>query len=100
MEYSPTDYTNLCAITTYYKSNKGKDVNNYSPLYNNILEAYRQHEIRILEFDTSVETENVKGMQFLIVFKQKVYTTVDNKFYIETYKINTVYKKLLNISKL
>jgi len=60
MEYCPTDYTNLCAITTYYKSNKGKDANNYSPLYNNILDSYRQHEIRVLEFDTSVESENVK----------------------------------------
>jgi hypothetical protein len=60
MEYSPTDYTNLCAITTYYKSNKGKDVNNYSPLYNNILNNYREHQIRVLEFDTSVESENVK----------------------------------------
>ena len=60
MEYSPTDYTNLCAIATYYKSNKGKDVNNYSTLYNNLLNDYRQDEIRVLEFDTSIESENVK----------------------------------------
>ena len=52
------------------------------------------------KFIIPVETENIKGTQYLIVFKQKVYTTEDNKFYIETYKINTVYKKLLNISRL
>ena len=47
-----------------------------------------------------VEDENIKGKQFLIVFKQKVYTNEDNKFYIDTYKINTIYKKKLIISKL
>ena len=60
MEYCPTDYTNLCAITTYYKSNKGKDNCNYSTLYNSLLNDFRQSEMRLLEFDTSVESENIK----------------------------------------
>jgi len=60
MEYCASDYTNLCAIATYYKSNKGKDNANYSCLYNNMLDAYRKHDIRLLEFDISEESENMK----------------------------------------
>lgn len=50
MEYCPTDYTNFCAITTYYKSSKGKDARNFSVLYNNLLDAHRKDELRVLEF--------------------------------------------------
>jgi hypothetical protein len=50
MEYCPTDYTNFCAITTYYKSSKGKDSRNFSVLYNNLFDSHRQDELRVLEF--------------------------------------------------
>ena len=50
MEYCPTDYTNFCAVSTYYKSSKGKDARNYSVIYNNLFDPHRSGELRVLEF--------------------------------------------------
>lgn len=60
MEYSPSQFTNLCVVAGYYKSLKSKDNRNYSSLYNNIFNDYRQEEMRLIEFDVSNSSEKVK----------------------------------------
>jgi hypothetical protein len=84
MEYSPADYTNFCAITSYFKSNKSKDVRNYSSLYNSMFNDHRQSEVRVLEFESSKESENIKiggSLQAWSVFlsNSEVVGLYDNK---------------------
>jgi hypothetical protein len=57
MEYDPNVFTNLCVVSGYFKSNKSKDNCNFSSLYNNLFDPYRQEELRVLEFVSSHATE-------------------------------------------
>jgi hypothetical protein len=58
MEYDPNVFTNLCVVAGYFKSNKSKDNCNFSSLYNNMFDPYRQEELRVLEFESSNPTEH------------------------------------------